>query len=255
MKGATKYFYRIKVELIDGTTKFSEAKVVQTSYKTEAVTIATSDGINIAGKLKYLESEQGIRPGIIFMHELGIWVNNWQNAEVVTHLIAQGYACLIIDFRGHGQSDDFPLPSVSEIEAFINEVAKDLIASIDFMKVHEVVDGERLVLAGGSLGAIMALAGNGFDEVKASVSLSASRLGINSIFQGVLINSAFFIASEHDITSQGVNFPDEATQMYNNAEEPKKLKIILSSSEHGTNLLTPELNQEIIDWINDRVDK
>jgi len=254
MKGATRYYYRIVVELNDGSVKMSKVKVALTSYKTEELTILTSDGLNIAGKLKYLESEPGTKPGIVFMHELGVWVNNWKNADVVTNFISQGYACLVIDFRGHGQSDDFPLPNVEEIESYIYDVAEDLMASIEFMKAHEAVHAEKLALIGGSLGATLAVAGNGYEEVKASVSLSGGRLGINSIFQGVPITSAFFIAGENDITST-VNFPDEATQMYNNAVEPKRLKIILGSSGHGTNLLTPTLNQEIIDWINQNIDQ
>jgi len=256
MNGATTYHYRVRASLNDGSTVLSAGKSVTTSYKTESVTITTSDGINIAGKLKYLESQKNDKPGIIFMHELGVWVNNWQSADLITSLIAQGYACLIIDFRGHGQSDYYPLPTdQSQIEEFVNAVTKDLIASIAFLQSHEIVDGEQLALVGGSLGAIMAIAGNGYDEVKATVSLSASQLGIYSVFPGLKINSAFFIAGELD-ANQAVNFAEEAAALYEIAEEPKKLKILSGNSSHGTDLLiSPGLNQEIIDWINARFNK
>ena len=251
MKGATTYHYRVKASLNDGSTVLSAGKSVTTSYKTESLTITTSDGINIAGKLKYLESQKDKRPGIIFMHELGVWVNNWQSADVVTSFIAQGYACLIIDFRGHGQSDDFPLPTTpSQVEEFINEVTKDLSASIDFMQAHEIVNEDQLALIGGSLGGIMAIAGNGYDEVKATIALSAPQIGIYSIFPDLNIKSAFFIAGELDV-NQTANFAEEAAALYEIAEEPKKLKILPGNSAHGTDLLiSPGLNQEIIDWIN-----
>ncbi len=256
LNGATQYNYRIKALLNNGDVIFSQIGSVTTSYKSEPVTFTTSDGILIAGKLKFLESNSGANPGIIFMHELGAWVNNWQNADVVTSLIAQGYVCLIFDFRGHGQSGDFPLPTdASEIEAFVTSVSQDLIASIDFLKTKDVIDANQLALVGGSLGAIMAVAGNEFEEVKATVALSASRLGIFSIFPELKINSALFIAGELDANTQSVNFATEANALYNMAEEPKKLMILADNSAHGTNLLlTPGVNQEIINWINTRFD-
>ncbi len=254
LEGATQYKYRLKALLNNGGIIYSKISSVTTSYKIEPVTFTTSDGILIAGKLKYLESNNDIKPAIIFMHELGVWVNNWQNADVVTSLIAQGYICLIIDFRGHGQSGDYPLPTdASEIEAFINSTSQDLIASINFLKTKDVVDANQFALVGGSLGAIMAVAGNEFDGVKATVALSASRLGIFSIFPELNINSALFIAGELDVNIQSVNFATEANALYNMAEEPKKLVILPGNSAHGTNLLlAPGVNQEIISWINAR---
>jgi len=253
--GATTYYYRIDVDLADNSSVESDVKSVTTSFETTSVNIITSDGIKLAGKLKYLSSNNGKKPGIIFMHELRALGNEWNDAKIVTQLIAKGYVCLILDFRGHFLSDYVPLPvEHSEVEAFIYEVSKDLIASVEFMKSHEKVDGQNLALVGGSLGGIMAIAGNGYEEVVASVSLSGSTLGMYSIFPSLKVKSAFFIAAENDITSQGVNFAIEAEGMYNGADEPKKLKIIPDSNEHGTILLTvPGLNEEIIEWIDARI--
>ena len=257
MKGATVYYYRLKAVFDDGTVLLSEAKKVTTYFIEEPVSFTASDGINLAGVLKYLESNTGKKPGIIFMHELIPFGNNWQSAEVVTSLIAQGYVCLILDFRGHFQSDDVPIPTeYSQIEAFINETSKDVVAAIDFMKLNDKVDGDKLALVGASLGGIMAIAANPFIEVKASVALSASQLGIYSIFPNLDLNSTFFIAGEEDANMNGTNFSIEAAAMYNNSEEPKKLKIFADNSDHGTNLLSEQgLNQEIIDWINARMGK
>ena len=68
------------------------------------------------------------------------------------------------------------------------------------------------------------------------------------------ISSAFFIAGELDVNGQNISFGDEATNMYNNASEPKKLKVYEGKSAHGTDLLLESgLNDEIIDWINTTV--
>jgi len=255
LSGATNYKYRVRAVLSSGNEVFSNQKSVTTSFETESVKLMTSDGYELAAKLKYLKNRAGEKPGIIFMHELGIWVNNWQNAEVVTKLIAQGYACLVFDFRGHGQSDDYPLPTnIAEIEAFVGVLSQDLSAALNFMKTSEEVDGNKLALVGGSMGAMMAIAGNGYEEVKSTVALSASQLGIYSIFPNMDISSAFFIAGELDVNGQNISFGDEAINMYNNASEPKKLKVYEGKSAHGTDLLLESgLNDEIIDWINTTV--
>jgi dienelactone hydrolase len=252
LDGATNYKYRIKAVLSNGNNVYSNHKTVTTSFETESVRLVTSDGYELAAKLKYLQSQKGEKPGIIFMHELGIWVNNWQSAEVVTQLIAQGYACLVFDFRGHGQSDDYPLPTnLAEIEAFVGVLSHDLSAALNFMNNSEEVDGNKLALVGGSMGGMMAIAGNGYDEVKSTVALSASQLGVYSIFPNMEVSSAFFIAGALDVNAHNVSFGNEATNLYNNASEPKKLKVYEDESAHGTELLLKSgLNEEIIDWIN-----
>ena len=247
LHGATVYYYRIIASLNNGNSVSSEVKKVMTIYKTESVTFITSDNLQIAAKLKYLESNSTKGPGIIFMHELGVFVNNWNNAELVTSLIAQGNVCMVLDFRGHGQSDAFELQDIADN---IGVVAPDLIAAIDFLKSHKAVNPQKLALVGGSLGAIMSIAGNGYEEVKCSVSLSGGRNGIYSIFQNLEIESAFFIVGELD-NGGGIDFPNEAAKLYEIAKQPKKLKTIAGNSAHGTNLLVEDgLNQEIIDWIN-----
>lgn len=252
LTGASIYFYRIVAVLNDGSTITTNVKKIETSYHNELVTFATTDGINLAASIKYLKSNTNKKPGIVFMHELGVFVNNWKNAELITRLISQGYVCLVLDFRGHGQSDDFDLMEIAED---LGKVAPDLIAAIDFLKNHQAVDNKNLGLVGGSLGAIMAIAGNGYDEVKCTVSLSGARNGIYSIFQDLEIESSFFISGELD-NGGAVDFASEASKLYEIAKEPKKLKIIPDNSAHGTNLLTENgLNQEIIDWINASFDK
>lgn len=249
LPGATIYYYRIVASLSNGNTLTSDAKKIETTYHSESAAFTTSDGIELSASIKYLSSNTSKGPGIIFMHELGVFVNNWKNAELVTNLISQGYVCMVLDFRGHGQSDDFELQEIAED---IGKVAPDLVAALKFLKKHESVDPENIGLVGGSLGAIMAIAGNGFDEVKCTVALSGARIGIYSIFQDLKINSAFFIVGELD-NGGGVDFPGEASKLYEIASEPKKLIIIPGNSGHGTNLLTVKgLNQEIVDWINER---
>ena len=251
LDGATNYYFRINAVLDNGGSLLSDIESVITGYERKSVDITTADGISLSGTLKYLAGNEGKKPGIIFMHEMGAWINEWKNAEVVTDFIALGYVCLILEFRGHFSSEDVPMPTTQEeIEAFIFDVSNDLIAAVEFMKTHEKVDGENLSLVGASLGGIMSIAGNGYSEVKSSVALSGTTLGMYSIFPSLVVSSAFFIAGENDVTSQGVDFAAEAQTLFNMSQEPKKIKVIPNNGEHGTALLlVPGLNQEIIEWV------
>jgi cephalosporin-C deacetylase-like acetyl esterase len=256
LKGATTYYIRLNAKTMDGIEYQSEISEVQTFYKTIPVEFITSDGFKISGSLRFLESFPGKRPGIIFMHELTRSSNSWNNAKVVTQFISQNYACLLFDFRGHGKSDYYPLPvEFSQVEPYIIGASNDLVAALEFMESSEIVLSDKMALIGGSLGGILAIAGSGFEEVKATVALSASQLGIYSIFPDLVMKSIFFVAGEMDVSDYN-DFSEQAAIMYQFAEEPKKLKIISGNSNHGTRLLQSYgLNNEIVDWVNLRLNE
>jgi len=249
LQGARKYYFRLNAKLPTGEGIISNIKTVKTTYFSQVVTYQTEDGLTISGKLSYLSYNESPAPAVIFMHEMGIFVNNWNNSEVVDGLIAKGYVCLVFDFRGHGNSSD--IDDLSILLSDKSLIAKDLKDSIEYLKTNERVNSQKIDLVGASLGAIMAVAGNGFEEVKTSVALSGIRDGIYEIFPDMTISSSLYIVGENDIrTDPNVNFPNESQAMYDLSEEPKQIIIVEGSSSHGTNLLTSmEVVDTIIDWI------
>jgi alpha-beta hydrolase superfamily lysophospholipase len=167
-------------------------------------------------------------------------------------LVAEGYVCLTFFNRGHGTSTP-----VDDLMDLINDkslLAKDLKAAIDFMNGHELVSPGKLGLVGGSMGAIMALAGNGYEEVLTSVALSPAIDGVFVIFPGMTLSSAYYLVGELDIhDNPAVNFPAETNALYDLTEVPKKLNIIPATSDHGSDLLSRDsLNTSIVDWILER---
>lgn len=249
LTGATKYYLRVRASLADGTTLPVVTKTVETSYASESVTILTTDGLELSGKLKYLESNSGPAPAIIFMHELGVWVNNWKAADVVPRLIAEGYVCLVFDFRGHGNSTS--IPDVGILIEDWSLVATDLKSAMNFLKQDPRVDPTQFALAGGSLGAIMALAGNGYEEVKSSVALSPGKMGVFQIFPDQVLQNTLYIVGENDIhENPSINFPEHAEYLFGISESPKKLHIVNGSGSHGTDLLESKgVEDMILDWI------
>lgn len=247
LDGASKYFYRISLMNQGNTVTESEINTVETSYKLENVSLVTEDDYSLSAKLAYLESVSGTRPGIIMMHEFGVWVNPWIGADLTKQLVADGYVCLTFFFRGHGTSTP-----VDDLMDLINDkslLTEDLWTAIDFMNGHDLVSG-KLGLIGGSMGAIMALAGNGYEEVLTSVALSPTRDGVFLVFPNMTLSSVYYLVGELDIRDQqGADFPAEANVLYDLTEEPRKLNIIPGTSDHGSNLLSRDsLNASIEEW-------
>ncbi len=247
LKGATTYFYKVSLKNQGSTVVESDLKRVETSFKMESFNLITEDSYSLSAKLAYLESVSGSRPGIIMMHEFGVWVNPWPGSDLLKQLVADGYVCLTFFFRGHGTSTP-----VDDLMDLINDksiLTRDLQAAIEYMNAHELASG-TLGLIGGSMGAIMALAGNGHEKVLSSVALSPTSDGVFSFFPNMTLSSVYYLVGEQDIHDQeGGDFPAETEALYNLTEEPRKLNIIPGTSDHGSNLLSRDsLNTSIEEW-------
>lgn len=77
MRGATKYYYQVSLIRDDEVLLTSDKYGVETSYVIQSLTLVTIDDKNLTASLAYLESNTSPQPGIILMHELGVWVNPW----------------------------------------------------------------------------------------------------------------------------------------------------------------------------------
>jgi len=253
LKGATNYYYRISL-LDEGVPVFtSDIKSTETNYRVDNVDLTTEDSYTLSGKLAYLETLSGSRPGIILMHEFGVWVNPWIGSELMRQLVAEGYVCFTFFFRGHGTST-----RVDDLMDLINNrslLATDLQTAIDYVNTHELVSTGNLGLVGGSMGGIMALAGNGYDEVRTSVALSPVIDGVFLIFPKMTLSSVYLLAGELDINEDlAIDCPAETQSLYDISEDPRKLDIIPGTADHGSSLLSRDsLNNSIRDWILERV--
>jgi dienelactone hydrolase len=156
---------------------------------------------------------------------------------------------VLFNFRGHGNSS--PVNDLGQLLIDKSLVAKDLDAVFHHMKADVHVDSTRFGLIGASIGATMAVAGNGYKGVKTSVALSGLQDGIYTLFPGMLIQSTLYIVGEKDVSaSLNVDFAKDAQYMYNQTGDPKKLIIVPGSEYHGTELLkVAGISKEIVEWI------
>ena len=247
LKGARPYFYKISLKNQGASVVESDVKRVETSFRMDSFSLLTEDSYSLTAKLSYLESVSGERPGIIMMHEFGVWVNPWVGSDLLKQLVAEGYVCLTFFNRGHGTST--PVDDLMDLINNKELLTRDLQTAINYMNEHALVSG-TLGLIGGSMGAILSLAGNGYEEVLTSVALSPTRDGVFLIFPSMTLSSVYYLAGEQDIRDQqGADFPAEANALYDITEEPRKLNIIPGTADHGTNLLSRDsLNISIRKW-------
>ena len=249
LRGAVQYYYRFHLMNDTDTLHTSEAARVETSYMQQSLKLVTSDSFELSANMAFLESLQGQRPGVILMHEFGVWINPWIGSDLLKRLVSEGYICLTFFFRGHGTST--PVDDLNDLLANREMLARDLQAALDHMILNEERCSGELALVGGSMGAIMALAGNGYDEVLTSVALSPVRDGVHTIFPEMTLRSVYYMAGELDVhPDRNVDFPAEAKALYKMTEEPRKLDIIPGTPDHGSNLLGRDsLVLSVADWI------
>ncbi|MCK4747920.1 MAG: alpha/beta hydrolase, partial [Bacteroidales bacterium] len=179
-----------------------------------------------------------------------IFVNGWSNSDMLKALVAEGYICLVYSNRGHGQSS-----YIEDRQELINDpkyLANDLRGAMTYLTGHELVMADSIGLMGGSMGASMAVAGNGYERVLTSVALSPANLHINYMFPGIPPRSVFYLVGENDIVNTGeevINFPVESNALYKLTNDPRKIMILEGSIAHGTELLEQiGVKDEILLW-------
>jgi putative phosphoribosyl transferase len=88
-------------------------------------------------------------PCVVFVHGLGSGKDSPRNTVIAERLLDAGFATLLFDLSGHGESNDDPRGD----EAF----GDDLAAAFDWVKSQPRMDTTRLMLAGSSIGGVAAV--------------------------------------------------------------------------------------------------
>lgn len=204
----------------------------------EPVTFESSDGTALEGRLFGPDSATA---GVVLAHMTGSDQSAWYvDAQ---RLADDGYRVLTYDARGTcpggeagcsaGESDPSRFPS-------------DMAAAVDLLRR----DGaERIGLVGASMGGTtaLALAGQAPGGVEAVVTLSApmafSGLAVSSETLAGLPTATLFIAGNGDTQAAA-----DAETMQTAAAPPKDLQIV-TSDDHGTDLLTGNAGGRVRDLL------
>jgi pimeloyl-ACP methyl ester carboxylesterase len=203
------------------------------------ISISSADGVQLAGDYFYPPGEQPV-PGILLLHMLGSDRYAWE--PLVEPLNGNGYAVLMFDLRGHGDSGG----SVDWTLA-----ASDVASALAYLRSRPEVDAERTALIGASIGSNLALIAAAEDGKVATAILLSPGLD----YRGVVTEPALtdmtqpvlLLASESDSYAA-----DSARTLADLAPDVAQLQIY-PGSRHGTRMLQSELDVEtqIIGWLAD----
>lgn len=208
------------------------------------VTLVTADGVRIAGSFyQASRSAAGPAPAVILLHMLTRSRADWD--EVAARLAFSGIHALSIDFRGHGHSGR---PATDE-GLDLRGLPLDAQAARAWLAARSDVRGDRLGLAGASIGANVAVLVAAGDPVAHSIALLSA--GVD--YRGLRIDAAMrkygdrpalLVASDED--------PYATRSMRELAAIGPGLRDtrLLGGAGHGTVMLTRdrELAGTLVDW-------
>ncbi len=193
-------------------------------------------------------------PLVVLLHMLS--GNRWDWKDFPEKLVNSGYAVLVIDLRGHGDSvyrgktlkvwrefDQNDWLKLADDPGFVLDY-------ISKQKQFNMVNTHQLAFIGADIGANTAIeyAGNNPALVRAFVLLSPGLdyYGLKT-FDSITHydNAAYYIASQEDGYSS-----KSAERLYKYTVGKKKIQIYANMG-HGTDILNndPDLRQGIIDWL------
>lgn len=116
------------------------------SVTPESVSFKASDGIQAVGLFYSVSKEK--RPIIIMLHGYAYHMGGCH--ERIARLLKEGWHILAFDFRGCGESPH------NTCTIGLKEIL-DVLGAVEYLKTRDDVDADKMVLWGGSMGAVTAL--------------------------------------------------------------------------------------------------
>jgi dienelactone hydrolase len=194
----------------------------------------TDDGVTIMGDY-YPPTGRAISPVAILLHMYKHDRTTW--APLVKPLHEAGFAVLAIDMRGHGESTEPASMNLAERVTqrdpkLFNDMHKDALAAIQWVRAQPNVDQKMLVLIGASVGCSVAIDTMVREpSVDAIVCLTpgANYLGVDSIEHILKTGSRpiLLLATEDE---------REATDVLSKSADNATGEIVSPGRIHGTNM-------------------
>lgn len=112
-------------------------------------------------------------PAVLLLHGYGEDRKVWESLK--TQFVAQGWAVLALDLRGHGESkikNQRPITASPEWRSSTHDFAQDIDPALDWLKQQPRLDSKKIVIVGYDIGANLALVSSGkFGEVRSVVAI------------------------------------------------------------------------------------
>jgi pimeloyl-ACP methyl ester carboxylesterase len=192
-----------------------------------AVTFPSPDGIELAGRIFGPDTATA---GVVLAHMLPADQSSW--FDFADRLAGAGYRVLTFDFRGYCPGG---AAGCSEGEKDVAASWQDVQGAVDYLRSQGV---RQVGLVGASMGgtASLVVAGEQGDGIDAVITLSApdaiDGLAASPETLQRVTAAKLFLAGQSDGTAA-----DVAQRFYDEGLPPKRVEI-LTTGDHGTDLLT-----------------
>lgn len=219
----------------------------------ERIQLKTADNIIIVGN--HYKAEKG-SPSALLLHMMPATKESWD--EFAKKLRKEGFGCVAIDLRGHGESEGGP----EGYRSFSDEEHKasilDARAGIDFQKNE---GHSPLFVIGASIGANLALQILAEDEkIRGAVLLSAgiNYRGVETLPPANVIRknqAVYVVAAKDDMRRNGTPAYKMAQEIFNTISSGDKKIEIFETGGHGTDLFAshPDLEERIVEWMQNKL--
>jgi pimeloyl-ACP methyl ester carboxylesterase len=190
-----------------------------------AVTFDSADGVRLSGRI-FGEGHVGI----VLSHMLPADQTSWW--DFARELADRGYLALTYDFRGYCPGGN---AGCSQGGKSVSAIWQDVLGAIDEIRSQGATD---VALLGASMGGTASLVAAAEPEVdvRAIVTLSAPT-SIEGLVAGPETLSAIRAAKLFVAGNGDAQAAEAAQQLYAAASQPKRVDIV-TSDDHGTDLLT-----------------
>jgi len=213
------------------------------------VTLLTSDQMRIVASYYPPKGERA--PGVILLPMLGRDRHSWD--ALARRLQQEGYGCLSLDLRGHGESWSLKKGGDSWLEFGQEDYSKmrlDVEAGWRFMTRQSKIIRDRIAIIGADIGANLAL-------IFAAQHLSIKTLvllspGLN--YRGLRTREAMQSYGERPVLiitgGEDIYAAESSRELFRLARGKKTLKLY-AGPVHGTKLLRryPGLFRLIVEWL------
>ncbi|MBI2528800.1 MAG: alpha/beta fold hydrolase [Candidatus Rokubacteria bacterium] len=163
-----------------------------------ALSFTNARGLRLSGTL-LTPATGGPHPAVVFAHGWGSGQASPRNRKVAEELVAEGFAALLFDFTGHGDSEG------TETDSTLDQQVDDLGAAIGLLEALDEVDSSRVGVMGASSGGAVALLTAAQDaRIRALVLRSANPTGAKAAASAVNVPT-LLIVGEYDEPIRAAN--------------------------------------------------
>ena len=207
------------------------------------VTLVSQDGTALVGS--FFEAEDRPSPGVVLVHMLHRSRSDWD--EIGSRLASAGISALAIDLRGHGGS--------AGSADSLSEMAGDVRSAVQWLSARPDVRPDAIGVAGGSLGANLALiVAADVPAIRAVAALSPSldyrgvRVGLD-VMRRIGDRPVWLASSTEDPYALRT-----LKDLMEGGSGPRE-QYLSTSTAHGTKLLTTDgtLATTLVDWLRQRL--